>query len=142
MRAYRSCASARWGWRSSPVNATRCASSDLRRCRSSSPRRRNTRLSGSWASWEESALTSSAMDASPAAGEGLRRRPGALHRVALRQLRFGAPGEPLPLVPLLHRFREAPGGDERVARSEEHTSELRHGYISYAVFCLKKKNNI
>ena len=25
-------------------------------------------------------------------------------------------------------------------RSEEHTSELRHGYISYAVFCLKKKN--
>src|SRR3989449_2065331 len=25
------------------------------------------------------------------------------------------------------------------SRSEEHTSELRHGYISYAVFCLKKK---
>src|SRR5687768_18212366 len=25
-------------------------------------------------------------------------------------------------------------------RSEEHTSELQHGYISYAVFCLKKKN--
>src|SRR2546422_4503413 len=25
-------------------------------------------------------------------------------------------------------------------RSEEHTSELHHGYISYAVFCLKKKN--
>src|SRR5687768_17640115 len=25
------------------------------------------------------------------------------------------------------------------ARSEEHTSELQHGYISYAVFCLKKK---
>src|SRR2546422_1925780 len=24
-------------------------------------------------------------------------------------------------------------------RSEEHTSELRHGYISHAVFCLKKK---
>src|SRR2546425_5939785 len=24
-------------------------------------------------------------------------------------------------------------------RSEEHTSELHHGYISYAVFCLKKK---
>src|SRR5207245_10086833 len=24
-------------------------------------------------------------------------------------------------------------------RSEEHTSELRHGSISYAVFCLKKK---
>src|SRR2546422_4477742 len=28
-----------------------------------------------------------------------------------------------------------------VDRSEEHTSELRHGYISYAVFCLKKKKN-
>src|SRR5437868_10702487 len=26
------------------------------------------------------------------------------------------------------------------ARSEEHTSELRHVSISYAVFCLKKKN--
>src|SRR5687768_11091510 len=26
-----------------------------------------------------------------------------------------------------------------LARSEEHTSELQHGYISYAVFCLKKK---
>src|SRR2546427_9351434 len=26
------------------------------------------------------------------------------------------------------------------ARSEEHTSELRHSQISYAVFCLKKKN--
>src|SRR5687768_17911394 len=26
-------------------------------------------------------------------------------------------------------------------RSEEHTSELRHGYTSYAVFCLKKKNH-
>src|SRR2546422_6600867 len=25
------------------------------------------------------------------------------------------------------------------SRSEEHTSELSHGYISYAVFCLKKK---
>src|SRR5205809_5222844 len=26
-----------------------------------------------------------------------------------------------------------------ILRSEEHTSELSHGYISYAVFCLKKK---
>src|SRR2546428_2787110 len=26
-------------------------------------------------------------------------------------------------------------------RSEEHTSELHHGYISYAVFCLKKKKH-
>src|SRR2546427_269772 len=116
MRAYRSCASARWGWRSKPVNATRCAASSWRFCRSSSPRRRYTRLSGSWASWEESALTSSAMDAGPAAGEGLCRRPGALHRLALRQLRFGATGEPLPLVPLLHGLCEATGRDERVAQ--------------------------
>src|SRR2546427_6418328 len=28
---------------------------------------------------------------------------------------------------------------ERVDRSEEHTSELHHSQISYAVFCLKKK---
>src|SRR5205809_1850064 len=27
-------------------------------------------------------------------------------------------------------------------RSEEHTSNSSHGYISYAVFCLKKKLNI
>src|SRR2546421_9735130 len=29
---------------------------------------------------------------------------------------------------------------KRDSRSEEHTSELQYGYISYAVFCLKKKN--
>src|SRR5438552_13125900 len=28
-----------------------------------------------------------------------------------------------------------------IPRSEEHTSELHHVRISYAVFCLKKKNN-
>src|SRR3712207_7692331 len=28
---------------------------------------------------------------------------------------------------------------ERLRRSEEHTSELSHANISYAVFCLKKK---
>src|SRR5256884_1775281 len=30
-------------------------------------------------------------------------------------------------------------GPPHSARSEEHTSESSHGYISYAVFCLKKK---
>ena len=31
--------------------------------------------------------------------------------------------------------------DQRIVRSEEHTSELQsHSFISYAVFCLKKKN--
>src|SRR5256885_12883651 len=29
----------------------------------------------------------------------------------------------------------------KMPRSEEHTSELRHLVISYAVFCLKKKKN-
>src|SRR3712207_8657736 len=29
--------------------------------------------------------------------------------------------------------------EENERRSEEHTSELRHANISYAVFCLKKK---
>ena len=28
-----------------------------------------------------------------------------------------------------------------IDRSEEHTSELQHQIISYAVICLKKKNN-
>src|SRR6266851_7967632 len=32
-----------------------------------------------------------------------------------------------------------PRRGQRVRRSEEHTSELRHITISYAVFCLKKK---
>src|SRR5690606_41390228 len=42
---------------------------------------------------------------------------------------------------------EAAGEPERAsenyerARSEEHTSELSHVKISYAVFCLKKKKN-
>src|SRR2546429_6336026 len=35
--------------------------------------------------------------------------------------------------------RSPPPRASAIARSEEHTSELRHGYISYAVFCLKKK---
>src|SRR2546426_8242695 len=35
------------------------------------------------------------------------------------------------------RHPDPDGGD--AARSEEHTSELHHLVISYAVFCLKKK---
>src|SRR2546422_8254859 len=43
------------------------------------------------------------------------------------------------------RARIDAGGDQPgivgdVGRSEEHTSDSSHGYISYAVFCLKKKN--
>src|SRR3989442_2671683 len=98
MRAYRSCASARCGCRSSPVSATRCAASNWPFWRSSSPSRRNTRLSGSWASWEESVLISSAMQPRSRAAEGLGRRLRAAHVVELRQLDL---------------------------RSEEHTSELQ-----------------
>src|SRR5687768_17635782 len=57
--------------------------------------------------------------------------------------------EPLPEAPPRRRMAintaifSAATGLSRVAglirevRSEEHTSELSHGYISYAVFCLK-----
>src|SRR2546422_8305814 len=34
---------------------------------------------------------------------------------------------------------EIPASGLFSSRSEEHTSESSHGYISYAVFCLKKK---
>ena len=37
-------------------------------------------------------------------------------------------------------FLVASGNDDLRSRSEEHTSELQsHSFISYAVFCLKKK---
>src|SRR2546422_7776019 len=36
---------------------------------------------------------------------------------------------------------QAPAERRLEVRSEEHTSNSSHGYISYAVFCLKKKNN-
>src|SRR3546814_9513181 len=39
-------------------------------------------------------------------------------------------------------FVRSPYGHARIKRSEEHTSELQSLMrISYAVFCLKKKNN-
>src|SRR3546814_9108861 len=55
----------------------------------------------------------------------------------------------LPQDPLIVRMAEGEfhvsqplGADMRVARSEEHTSELQSLMrISYAVFCLKKKTN-
>src|SRR2546426_422726 len=125
MRAYRSCASARCGCRSSPVSATRCAASNWPFRRNSSPSRRNTRLSGSWASWEERVLISSAMKPRTGAAEGLGRRFRAAHVVELRQLGLRARGEPLPLIPLLHGFGEAPGGDERVAQAAVGRHEQR-----------------
>src|SRR3989449_4352565 len=207
MRAYRSCASGRCGWRSSPVRATRWAVSSCPLWRNSSPSRRKTRLSGSCASWEDRVLISSGMRPRP--GQRLRRRLGAAHLFELRQLRLRAWSEPFPLIPLFHRLAEparadervaehpvrghgqgvepdraaqlldgidaAPGGEgdaaeqqmdgrivgmharrllgdaarflevaarERVFRARDRKStrlNSSHGYISYAVFCLKKK---
>src|SRR3546814_9278384 len=49
-----------------------------------------------------------------------------------------AEGEQVPVLILTARD----GVEDRVARSEEHTSELQSLMrISYAVFCLKKKKN-
>src|SRR3712207_8496367 len=39
--------------------------------------------------------------------------------------------------PAVHAALAAPDDVEGELRSEEHTSELRHANISYAVFCLK-----
>src|SRR3712207_7261926 len=45
-------------------------------------------------------------------------------------------------VLVLVEQHDLPAGALTAARSEEHTSEPSHANISYAVFCLKKKNNI
>src|SRR3546814_4026800 len=68
----------------------------------------------------------------PAAAHRLRRQPQHAGLPAGRQPAHPAPGRRLP-----PQLRRGP----RPARSEEHTSELQSLMrISYAVFCLKKKN--
>src|SRR2546426_10457043 len=57
-------------------------------------------------------------------------RDGVLRRVPLL---YAVKGGFLPSLALAAALRQL--------RSEEHTSELRHLVISYAVFCLKKKKN-
>src|SRR3546814_6541405 len=67
---------------------------------------------------------------------------------AVREARAPA-GRELPVLALdvVHHHRVRPGQERRhdganALRSEEHTSELQSLMrISYAVFCLKKKNN-
>src|SRR3546814_5188438 len=59
--------------------------------------------------------------------------------------RTAAPGARVALVELVHtrdqRMRNVVIGRHVLSRSEEHTSELQSLMrISYAVFCLKKKN--
>src|SRR2546422_2338495 len=51
-----------------------------------------------------------------------------------RSARQQAADDQVP-VDLVKRFVDVP----RLIRSEEHTLNSSHGYISYAVFCLKKK---
>src|SRR6059036_1527770 len=107
MRAYKSWASARCGWRSSPFAATRSAASSWPLRRNASPSRRNTRLCGSCASWAESARMSSAT------AEHSGRFARALHIRALRLL-VGAAREPLPVIPAGDRLGEATYRNERI----------------------------
>src|SRR5207245_9033446 len=64
----------------------------------------------------------------------------------MREARNSDPVARRNAIYALARLRTAGGVTALVAaltdsaRSEEHTSELSHGSISYAVFCLKKKN--
>src|SRR2546429_3910107 len=61
-------------------------------------------------------------------------------------MRGDSPGNQILLLQLVTDglrsvlFDEPGPRADSLDRSEEHTSELSHGYISYAVFCLKKKN--
>src|SRR5207244_4753375 len=70
----------------------------------------------------------------------------------LRQIVFEHLADHAVFVPQRNKDGDAPLGSlthlplsrQRkgvAARSEEHTSELHHQIISYAVFCLKKKKN-
>src|SRR5688572_30931333 len=54
-------------------------------------------------------------------------------------LRRAAVGSALQPTDLLEIGSTARAAAVLRSRSEEHTSELQSGYISYAVFCLKKK---
>src|SRR2546421_87484 len=107
MRAYRSCASARCGWRSRPFIATRSAASSCPLRRSASPSRKNTRLCGSCASWAESARISSAM------GEHTRRLPRPLDVGPLRFLFGRTAGESVPLIPAFDRLGGVAAGAGR-----------------------------
>src|ERR1051326_5991459 len=69
--------------------------------------------------------------------------PAAARRSPSPPSRRGPPAGRRPAPPAHRAARPAPPGFRRPLRqlrSEEHTSELQsHSFISYAVFCLKKK---
>src|SRR3546814_3137260 len=70
-----------------------------------------------------------------------RRRGGGQARIRRRGVRRDAP-HPAQLTGATRDPWRASGGRHEGWRSEEHTSELQSLMrISYAVFCLKKKNN-
>src|SRR2546426_4918509 len=52
------------------------------------------------------------------------------------------PERPHATAPAIGRGGAVACGRSGFSRSEEHTSELRHLVISYAVFCLKKKKKV
>src|SRR3546814_5319995 len=61
----------------------------------------------------------------------------------LQRTRIGDPDAPLTDAQLEEKYLELAVPVLGEARSEEHTSELQSLMrISYAVFCLKKKNNV
>src|SRR2546422_7590896 len=69
---------------------------------------------------------------------------GARRRLAARRVagRAGAaPAVPVPEKHRAERTRAVPGGDEPSVATDRKSTRLNssHGYISYAVFCLKKK---
>src|SRR3546814_8942700 len=66
----------------------------------------------------------------------------AAHRAPIGADAAAAAGEPDILVPRADDALQDVVDRVQIARSEEHTSELQSLMrISYAVFCLKKKNN-
>ena len=75
---------------------------------------------------------------------------GAMYGGAISSIMLGIPGastavattfdgRPLALAGKADQALITAAGASFIGRSEEHTSELHHALISYAVFCLKKK---
>src|SRR6266853_3880510 len=60
-------------------------------------------------------------------------------RDAVRSMNVGDLAQEFPVPRIDHHHTILARDEHPVVRSEEHTSELRHSQISYAVFCLKKK---
>src|SRR5947209_5629031 len=80
----------------------------------------------------------------PANSVGVKTRFGAYHDIVNPGLAYAIPYiDEIHIVPTQRLLKLEFGftSPNATNRSEEHTSELSHANISYAVFCLKKKNN-